>query len=715
MEITGKSPSTHTTGPEHHPTRLLFYRIVIEQNRLHYARQMSSERRGRRSPAVFHAAKPPSPTPKSPTRQASTKLQPLPPTEVGYAVTGDSRAALARGGPCNAFMQTLPRQTGTGRMDRVAQLENLIGDLVHRGTNDAHLSGRSPEPLDATTNASMEDLARPGAAGAGTAPRDLDSGRLSLQSCTWVNSNHWSVLLDGISEGGEQRSGNSSASADSGCPVYPSSPRPKLFYSCPPVTRVEILAALPPRRTSDRLVSAFFNFLDSAAAAIVHSGEFLTMYKRFWDDPSSVPITWISMLFSMFCIASRAQHAVGLSRDQLAKEKGLTSESTSVYREKAVQALMLGQYTKGGPFVVEALLAYFTVEHFTSIDAQIESWLILSVTVNIAMRQGYHRDPRHFPQLSPYEGEVRRRIWATLYQVDLGISVQMGMPKLIRDNVSDTQLPGNYKDTDFDSAAAQLPAPRPETEMTPLLYTISKTRLMRVIGMIMEHVTEVQTPSYEEVLRIDAILDEVYTNLPKVFRWEGMSESILSSTAVVSQKFFLQTMYQKGKLLLHRKYIPSQGQQQGPEKYEYSQGRALEAGLAILRLHHIVVEESKPTGQLYSSQFLFNSLVSHDLFAGALAVCFYLQHHRNSMETEKLQEAKRLLRRSQGLWIEASSTSSEAAKAAEALRIFLNRLDEETLAQRNKEDANSSLAFFTPELMPSEVFQGEWNKTPIHI
>ncbi|KAK8049644.1 hypothetical protein PG994_011374 [Apiospora phragmitis] len=586
----------------------------------------------------------------------------------------------------------------TGIQDRVAQLEDLIGDLIHRGTSDARPS-RPSGFSHPSSNTIMGNETRHDASGVGAAPRDLDAGKLSLQS-------DWSVLLDGISEDREQRPGSSQDSAESHHSSHPSSPGPKLFYSCPPATRAEILAALPSRRTSDRLVSAFFNFLDSAAAAIVHSGEFLNIYKRFWNDPSSVCITWMSMLYSVFCIASRVLHAVGLQRDQFIKEKGkLTSETTSRYREKAVQALMLGQYTKGGPYVVEALLAYFTAEHFTSIDAQIESWLILSVTVNIAMRQGYHRDPRHFPQLSPYEGELRRRIWSTLYQVDLSISVQMGMPKLIRDSVSDTQLPGNYSDSDFDSSTTQLPDPRPETELTPLLYTITKTRVVRVIGMIMEHVSEVQTPSYEDVLRIDTILDDVYANVPEVFRWEGMSESILSSTAVVSQKFFLHTIYQKGKLLLHRKYIPSLGQQQDSEKYEYSRRRALEAGLAILRLHHIVVEESKPSGQLYSSQFMFNSLVSHDLFAGALAVCFYLQHHRNGMESEKLQETKGLLRKSQGLWIEASSTSAEAAKAAEALRIFLNRLDEETLAQQNPEDASSSSAFCTPELMPAEVFQ----------
>lgn len=415
-------------------------------------------------------------------------------------------------------------------------------------------------------------------------------------------------------------------------------------------------------------------------------------------------------MFSVFCVATRLQNALESHRDQFLKEKGkISSEASSNYREKAVQALMLGQYTKGGPYVIEALLVYFTAEHLTSIDAQIESWLILSVTVNIAMRQGYHRDPRHFPQLSAYEGEMRRRVWATLYQIDLSISVQLGLPKLIRDNVSDTQLPGNYAENDFDSSTTQLPVPRPETELTPLLYTISKTRLVRVIGMVMEHVTEVRTPSYEDVLRIDAMLDEVYTNIPEVFLWEGLSESILSNTSIISQKFFLHTIHQKGKLLLHRKYIPSQGQQEEPEKYEYSRRMALEAGLAILRLHHLVVEESKPSGQLHSFQFMFNSLVSHDLYAGALAVCFYLQHHRNNMEPAKLEEVKSLIRKSQGLWIEASSTSVEAAKAAEALRVFLNRLDEETLAKLGAEYASSSSAPFSPELMPCDVFQGKWD------
>ncbi|KAK6842038.1 fungal specific transcription factor domain-containing protein [Apiospora arundinis] len=591
-----------------------------------------------------------------------------------------------------------------GIQNRVSQLESLIGDLMHRGAKDTRPSRPSPSPN--TTTTSGRDVVAQSTSGVGAAPRDLDSGSLSLQSSTWVNSNHWSVLVDGISDGRASQPASSDTPVGSDNSAPPSSPGPKLFYSCPPATRAEIIAALPPRRTSDRLVSSFFNFLDTAAAAIVHSREFLIMYKRLWNDPPSVPITWISILFSVFCIATRFQHAMEFHKDHSIKVKGkLSTETTSNYREKAVQALMLGQYTKGGPYVIEALLLYFTSEHFTNIDAQIESWLILSVTVNIAMRQGYHRDPRHFPQLSPYQGEMRRRVWATLYQVDLSISVQMGLPKLIRDNVSDTQLPGNYAENDFDPSTTQLPMPRPDTEMTPLLYTISKTRLVRVIGMIMEHVTEVQTPSYEDVIRIDAMLDEVYANMPEVFRWEGISESILSSTAIVSQKFFLYSIHQKGKLLLHRKYIPSQGQQEEPGKYEYSRKTALEAGLSILRLHHLVVEESKPSGQLYSFQFLFNSLVSHDLFAGALAVCFYLQHHRNSMDPGKLQETKSLLRKSQGLWIEASPTSVEAGKAAEALRIFLNRLDEETLAKQNTEDILSPSELFTSELMPCDVFQ----------
>lgn len=78
------------------------------------------------------------------------------------------------------------------------------------------------------------------------------------------------------------------------------------------------------------------------------------------------------------------------------------------YREKIVQCLVLGRYTKSVPYTIETLL-YFTVEHFQCEDTQVGNWTLLGMIVCLAMRMGYHRDAAHSPQISPYHGEMRRR------------------------------------------------------------------------------------------------------------------------------------------------------------------------------------------------------------------------------------------------------------------------------------------------------------------
>lgn len=42
----------------------------------------------------------------------------------------------------------------------------------------------------------------------------------------------------------------------------------------------------------------------------------------------------------------------------------------NIYREKVVQCLVLGKYTKSVPYSVEALLLCFTIEHFQNKDMQ---------------------------------------------------------------------------------------------------------------------------------------------------------------------------------------------------------------------------------------------------------------------------------------------------------------------------------------------------------
>jgi hypothetical protein len=63
---------------------------------------------------------------------------------------------------------------------------------------------------------------------------------------------------------------------------------------------------------------------------------------------------WLSVLFSMMCLAEQFSAVVGDTPGTPQKPQPLTQK----YREKACQCLILGNYTKPTDYVLEALLHY---------------------------------------------------------------------------------------------------------------------------------------------------------------------------------------------------------------------------------------------------------------------------------------------------------------------------------------------------------------------
>lgn len=125
----------------------------------------------------------------------------------------------------------------------------------------------------------------------------------------------------------------------------------------------------------------------------------------------------------MVCLSAQASDASDYAQGNEVEQQSLQID---IYREKIVQCLILGEYTKAGPFVLETLIHYVYVEFCLRSDADKDVWYLLAIEVNLAKRMGYHRDPSHFPGLSPLQGEMRRRLWATVLLGDLLISNQMG-------------------------------------------------------------------------------------------------------------------------------------------------------------------------------------------------------------------------------------------------------------------------------------------------
>jgi hypothetical protein len=110
------------------------------------------------------------------------------------------------------------------------------------------------------------------------------------------------------------------------------------------------------------------------------------------------------------------------------------------------------------------------------------TYLLSGTMMRLALQQGYHRDPSQFPNLSVFQGEMRRRIWSAVSQHDLLFSIQIGLPKCIRYAECDTQPPRNLYEEELYEDMKELPPSRPVSEDTEISYQVVKLQIMRAYG-----------------------------------------------------------------------------------------------------------------------------------------------------------------------------------------------------------------------------------------
>lgn len=250
-------------------------------------------------------------------------------------------------------------------------------------------------------------------------------------------------------------------------------------------------------------------------------------YEALLADPSSVPITWIGLLFSVICLAIVTSDTIDPSQTHKMEQQSL---QINMYREKIVQCLYLGEYTKSGPHVLETMLHYLHIEFAIHTNADKDIWFLLALVVNLAMRMGYHRDPSHFPVMSSLDGEMHRRIWATILQADVLISTQMGMPRMISNCNWDIAEPRNLNDSDLEEE--ELPASRPETEHTTTLGIIARRRMLIAVGAIVDLTSAVKSYSYTEIMQADSLLHKAAANIPSPLKFKSLAASITDSPQV---------------------------------------------------------------------------------------------------------------------------------------------------------------------------------------
>jgi hypothetical protein len=87
-------------------------------------------------------------------------------------------------------------------------------------------------------------------------------------------------------------------------------------------------------------------------------------------------------------------------------------------------------------------------------------WMMTGLAIRMGQALGLHRDGAHFDHLTPYEVEMRRRVWWSLCMLDMRASEDQGMDYTISLESYDTKLPLSINDADIEPKTTQTPTER---------------------------------------------------------------------------------------------------------------------------------------------------------------------------------------------------------------------------------------------------------------
>lgn len=409
-------------------------------------------------------------------------------------------------------------------------------------------------------------------------------------------------------------------------------------------------------------------------------------YSKFWQDPSAVPLPWLSVLFGVLGVGCFLYMRSG---ESLPGTLGTlhTPDVIDVFHQRGTQALIMSRYTVAPTaYTIEALGFNIRSEFMRQKDAHMGLGVLSGVIIRLALRMGLHRDPEQYAGITPFAGEMRRRVWSSVLHLDAFTSTLLGMPPMIHESQYDTKLPRNLQDEDLSRDITELPPSRPETELTPVLYSINKTRLLTSFRTIINHVCLGRIDSYEQVLELDRRLRSVHSQTSPRFRMKSLEEAITDSPFLIIRRFNLEILFQKARCVLHRHHMTKA---YTDPRYNFSRSSGVEAAMEILRHQASIHQEVQPGGVLFNDRWFVTTLERNDFLLACMIVCVELSSRGRGADVLQQQQHPgpqdgfarysnadlvAALHKSRFYWAESRAVSAEAQQAFNMLSIMLDKV-----------------------------------------
>ncbi|EEU41649.1 uncharacterized protein NECHADRAFT_54141 [Fusarium vanettenii 77-13-4] len=435
-----------------------------------------------------------------------------------------------------------------------------------------------------------------------------------------------------------------------------------VFGSLSPTTLLEIHRALPSRQAMDSMIAAYFN-ARYLTAPFIHAHQFKRQYELFWNSPESVHFLWVSILFSVLAIGAVVTNAKGTSPIPV---------DPLTYLSMSARCLLAGQYLEAEELSIEALAMYshsrFTIRG--SQDVALHS--LCGMTVRLAQLRGYHRVPSD-PSLAltPFQAEMRRRVWFTIQLYDVLCAFGRGLPSLIHEDNCHTGHPTNVTDDDFDEDSTFL-SPRPLTDPQSMAACVYQSMLLPILRRIIRHALGLKACTYPDAILLGHELETWYLSIPPYLRARSIrSTSFTDQSHTVMDRIMLELLYSMGNSILYRPFLDLTKPRD--QLSQVSLGICRRMAMRGVRAYIEVDRELQRGGRLHEDRYIAINLSSSDFMVWKILAPLEFADCPD-MPIQESSNVKDLLETACQMWSARAATSMHASEASRVLRVISGQI-----------------------------------------
>ncbi|KAK0662550.1 hypothetical protein QBC41DRAFT_235018, partial [Cercophora samala] len=226
-------------------------------------------------------------------------------------------------------------------------------------------------------------------------------------------------------------------------------------------------ALLPSKEDADHMVSIYLDQFEQIHR-IVHIPSFRRDYAKFWDPNETRNAAFTALILSIMgiasCLAAKLPHKF---------EKMVSiSYANAIKWIEAVDRWQEGQSQKHRRLIHYQIACLIYLAKRVNTMKKKRYWKNAGAMTQDAISVGLHREPSHMrsDKITPFQQEMRRRIWATIQSYDLQASFDHGLPSILSSLHYDVNPPHNIDDDEFDEDTKELPPSKPPTTYTYSSY-----------------------------------------------------------------------------------------------------------------------------------------------------------------------------------------------------------------------------------------------------